>query len=209
LACSSRSTVHSIWLAFLAWNPSPPDALGLGEKRLAAFVKGHRDTNRKTVAHLLKRLRSALGGRGGEIETRTRRLIVLGLIRTLQDADRADRRVRARDRAGAGHSPRRGDLRSFVRSPDSVLCAATRLAEIGDSRGRYRHRDAIAADAGLAPVVVQSGNPQARGFRWACNKRLRRALETLAMSTRQWPPWPADRYTLDRARRALSIFDQR
>src|SRR5450755_4009072 len=100
-------------------------------------------------------------------------------------------------------------FRSFVRSPDSVLCAATRLAEIGDSRGRYRHRDAIAADAGLAPVVVQSGNPQARGFRWACNKRLRRALETLAMSTRQWPPWPADRYTLDRARRALSIFDQR
>ncbi|MGB0093094.1 MAG: hypothetical protein WBP81_11260 [Solirubrobacteraceae bacterium] len=42
---------------------------------------------------------------------------------------------------------------SFFRSPDSVICAATLLSEIGDCRPRYPHRDAIAADAGQAPVA--------------------------------------------------------
>lgn len=40
----------SISLAFLARYPSPLDARGLGEKRLAAFLKAHRYTNRKTAA---------------------------------------------------------------------------------------------------------------------------------------------------------------
>ena len=38
-----------------------------------------------------------------------------------------------------------------------MICAATLLAEIGDCRARYPHRDAIAADAGQAPVAMQSG----------------------------------------------------
>ena len=37
-------------------------------------------------------------------------------------------------------------------------------------------------------------------FRWACNKRLRNALGTLAHSTRIWNPWAADRYAHARAR---------
>jgi transposase len=39
-----------ISLAFIARYPSPADARGLGEKRLAAFLKGHRYNNRKTPA---------------------------------------------------------------------------------------------------------------------------------------------------------------
>src|SRR6201996_3239978 len=55
-----------ISLAFLARYPSSADARGLGEKRLAAFLKAHRYTNRKTPAQLLERLRSAPAGRAGE-----------------------------------------------------------------------------------------------------------------------------------------------
>jgi len=65
---------------------------------------------------------------------------------------------------------------SFFRSPDSVICAATLLSEIGDCRARYPHRDAIAADAGQAPLAVESGKRKNASFRWACNKRLRNAL---------------------------------
>jgi transposase len=39
-----------ISLTFLARYPSPGDARGLGERRLAAFLKAHRYTNRKTAA---------------------------------------------------------------------------------------------------------------------------------------------------------------
>jgi transposase len=91
-------------------------------------------------------------------------------------------------------------FRSFFRSRDSVICAATLLAEIGDSRARYPHRDAIAADGGQAPVAVESGKRKNATFRWACNKRLRKALAVLAHSTKMWNPWAADRYANARRR---------
>jgi hypothetical protein len=91
-------------------------------------------------------------------------------------------------------------FRSFFRSRDSIICAATLLSEIGDCRARYPHRDAIAADAGQAPVAVESGKRKNAKFRWACNKRLRSAPGTLALVTRRWNPWAADRYANARAR---------
>ena len=86
-------------------------------------------------------------------------------------------------------------FRSFFRSRSSVICAATLLVEIGDSRARYPHRDAIAADGGQAPVAVESDKRKNARFRWACNKRQRNALGILAQATRFWHPWAADRYT--------------
>lgn len=54
-----------ISLAFIARYPSPDDAKGLGEKRLAAFLKAQGYSSaRKTPAQLLERLRSAPAGRG-------------------------------------------------------------------------------------------------------------------------------------------------
>jgi transposase len=189
-----------ISLAFLARYPSPEDARGLGEKRLAAFLKAHHYTNRKTAAQLLERLRRAPAGRAGELETRRRRSIVLRLTRTLAVMVEQISELEA-EIADALGSHRDGEIfRSFFRSPNSVLCAATLLGEIGDCRARYRHRDAIAADAGHAPVAIESGKRKNAKFRWACNKRLRNALDTLAMSTRQWHPWAADRYAAARAR---------
>jgi Transposase IS116/IS110/IS902 family len=87
------------------------------------------------------------------------------------------------------------------RNPESVICAATLLGEIGDSRHRYRHRDAIAADAGQAPVAVESGKRKNAKFRWACNKRLRKAFGVLARASTRSNAWAADCYANARARR--------
>lgn len=189
-----------ISLAFLERYPSPADARRLGAKRLAAFLADHHYPNRKTPAALLERLRSAPSGRAGEIETQRRRSIVLRLTRTLQVMVQEIRELE-REIADAPDSHPDGEIfRSFFRSRDSVICAATLLGEIGNCRARYPHRDAIAADAGQAPVAVESGKRKHATFRWACNKRLRNALSTLAHSTRQWNPWAADRYAHARAR---------
>jgi hypothetical protein len=91
-------------------------------------------------------------------------------------------------------------FQSFFRNPESVICAATLLGEIGDSRHRYSHRDAIAADAGQAPVAVESGKRKNAKFRWACNKRLRNAFGVLAQSSTRSNAWAADRYASARAR---------
>jgi hypothetical protein len=48
-----------ISLAFLTRYPSPDDTRGLGEQRMAAFLKTQHYSARKTPAQLLERLRSA------------------------------------------------------------------------------------------------------------------------------------------------------
>ena len=189
-----------ISLAFLARYPSPKDARGLGEKRLAAFLEAQRYSGHKSPGELLGRLRSAPTGRAGEIEMLTRRSIVQCLTRTLalmvEQISELESEI-----ADALHAHPDGEIfSSFFRSPDAVVCAATLLSEIGDCRARYPHRDAIAADAGQAPVAVESGKRKHAKFRWACNKRLRNALATLAHVTRRWNPWAADRYANARAR---------
>jgi len=81
-----------------------------------------------------------------------------------------------------------------------VICAAELLAEIGDCRARYPTRDTLAADAGQAAVAKESGKYKAATFRWACNKRIRGAVGTLADSTRHHNPWAQDLYATARGR---------
>ena len=191
---------NRISLAFLTRYPSPQDARGLGEKRLAAFLKAQRYSSPKTPAQLLKRLRSAPTGRAGTIETRTRRQIVLHLTRTLQVMVDQIAELEPEIAQALRAHPDGEIFQSFFRSPDAVICAATLLGEIGDSRHRYSHRDAIAADAGQAPVAVESGKRKNAKFRWACNKRLRQAFSVLAHCSTRTNAWAADRYANARAR---------
>ena len=89
---------------------------------------------------------------------------------------------------------------SLFKDPDSVICAAQLLSEVGDCRARYLTGDALASDAGQAAIAIESGKRKAACFRWACNKRLRSAFCTLADSTRHWHPWAQARYAAARAR---------
>ncbi len=49
---------------------------------------------------------------------------------------------------------------------------------------RFQTNDQLAAEAGVAPVTYASGKSRGVGFRWACNKRLRRALTCFADNSR-------------------------
>ena len=189
-----------ISLAFLARYPSPQDARGLGEKRLQAFLKAHQYNNRKPARQLLERLRSAPAGRAGKLETLARRAIVQGLVNALQVIVEQIAELEGRIAQALDAHPDGEIFRSLFCRRESVICPATLLAEVGDCRGRYPHRDAIAADGGQAPVAVESGKRKHASFRWACNKRLRNALATLAQSSCRWNPWAADLYARARAR---------
>ncbi len=112
-------------LAFLARYPSPQDAHGLGEKRLAGFLKAQRYNNRKTSVQLLQRLRAAPAGRCGEIETRTRRSIVLGVIATVQSIVAQIAELESEIAEALDAHPDGEIFRSFFHSPHSVICAAT------------------------------------------------------------------------------------
>ncbi len=75
------------------------------------------------------------------------------------------------------------------------------MAEIGDRRERYPTNEALAADAGMSPVAVESGKRKVAAFRRACDKRrLRDAVATLADTTRHRHPWAREVYRRARAR---------
>ena len=73
-----------ISLAYLERYPSPAEARGLGEARLAAFLARERYSGRQTPTQLLCKLRRAPAGRVGELELSTRRQLVLTLVATLK-----------------------------------------------------------------------------------------------------------------------------
>jgi transposase len=80
------------------------------------------------------------------------------------------------------------------------ICAAQILAELGDVRERYPSDQQLASEAGVCPVTYESGKHRSVAFRWACNRRLRRAVTCLADNSRQACPWAASRYAAARAR---------
>ncbi len=189
-----------IGLAFLTRYPSPWDANGLGEKRLAALLARHAYCGRKQPAELLAKLDSAPQGRAGTAEIEARRAIVLALVAALTPIVRKiselTREIAHRVRAHPdGHI-----FLSLFKDPNSVVCAAALLAEIGDCRDRSPTAEALAADAGMSPVAVESGKRKVACFRRGCDHRLKDATSTLADATRHWHPWGQDRYATARAR---------
>ena len=194
--------LHSrISLAFLERYPSPADTRGLGEARLQGFLAREHYSGRQKPAQLLAKLRRAPEARVGELELRTRRALVLSLVATITTLNEQVKQLERQIAAAMREHPDGAIFLSLFRKPSSVICAAELLAEIGDCRARYPTRDTLAADAGQAAVAIESGKRKAASFRWACNKRLRRAFCTLADTTRHGNPWAQDLYASARQRR--------
>jgi transposase len=189
-----------IALTFLERYPSPSDARGLGEKRLAGFLARSGYSGRRSPAELLERLRNAPQPRTGEAELEARRTTVLALVTALKPLVEQIRLLTSQI-AGAVRAHHDGPIfLSLFRDPKSVVTAAELLAEIGDNRGRHPTSASLEAIAGQSPIAVQSGKKKVACFRWACNKNLRAAVSVLADTSRHHNPWAADIYQRARAR---------
>lgn len=188
-----------IALAFLKRYPSPADAQHLGEQRLARFLARNRYCGRRSPRELLGRLRGAAEGRAGALESEARRQIVLSLVSALEPVVARIAELTSELRRALHDHADGQTFRSLFRDPDSAVCAAAMLAEIGDCRDRYPTNATLAADAGQSPVAVESGRSKRARFRWACDRRLRAAIGVLADTSRHHNPWATDIYT--RARR--------
>lgn len=191
-----------IALSFLERYPSPDDARTLGPTRMRSFLAANAYSGRQDPRVLVERLRQAPLGHGGDTERLARRGIVLGLVSALRalvaEITRLTRQIA--DTLDTHHDGL--IFQSFFRDPKSHICAATLLAEIGDCRQRYPTAESLAADAGMSPVAVESGKKKTACFRRACDKRLRKAVSTLADTTRHHHPWAHDVYQRARARGA-------
>jgi transposase len=189
-----------IALAFLDRYPSPQDAHGLGPKRLQAFLDRNRYSGRRNIDELLQRIRTAPTASCGQAEIEARRQIVLSLTKTLRPIVDQIRDLTSQIAGAVRNHPDGQIFLSLFRDPKSTITAAGLLAEIGDNRTRYPHPDTLAADAGIAPIAIESGKRRHATFRRGCDHRLRTHMATLADSTRHWHPWAKHVYTQARNR---------
>jgi transposase len=182
----------AIALAFLARYPTPESAGGLDQRRMQAFLAKHGYCGRRPPGELIKRLRAAPAGLTGTVEVEARRDAVLALVGVLRALNNA---IKDLDRSIVAHLGEHPDGPIFTSLPRSGrINAAQVLAEWGDCRPAYDSPDAVACLAGAAPVTRRSGKHTSVSFRWACNKRFRKAITTLADNSRHASPWAAKVY---------------
>ena len=187
-----------ISLAFLRRYPTAAAAKHLGEKRLAAFLTKNGYSGRRPASQLLARLRSAPAGTTNPVLTEAVHDAVLAQVTVLEALNTAGKQL---DRSVVAHLEEHPDAEVFTSLPRSgQINAAQVLAEWGDSRAAYDDPDAVAALAGVTPVTKASGKQHAVHFRWACNKRFRRAITTFADNSRHASPWATHIYAQARAR---------
>ena len=178
--------------AFLERYPTPTAAAHLGEARLAAFLRKHGYSGRRTSAELLERLHSAPAGLADGPESEARHDAVLAMVRLLRALNGS---IKDLDRSVVAHLDEHPDAIVFRSLPRAgQVNAAQMLAEWGDCREAYDGPEAVAALSGMAPVTRRSGKHLEVGFRWACNTRFRNALATFADNSRHASPWAASVY---------------
>jgi transposase len=187
-----------IALAFLARYPTAHSAARLGAKRLAQFLGQHAYCGRRPVPELLARLRTAPASHVGDTEAEASGDVVRALVAVLTPLVTQLQQLSAAVEASVGLHADGRIVQSLPRS--GAVNAAQILAELGDDRARFPTDEQFAAEGGLAPVTHASGQHTAVVFRWACNKRLRRALTTFADNSRHASRWAALVYQRARAR---------
>ena len=186
----------AIALAFLDRYPTPGSARALGPKRLAAFLARNGYCGRRKPQDLLERLRSAPVGLAGDMEAEAKGGLVRTFVSVLQRLVTEIRKLSSAIEHAVAQLRRGRVVMSFPRA--GRINAAQILAELGDDPARFPTDDQLAAEAGVAPVTYASGKQRGVHFRWACNKRLRRAITTFADNSRHSSAWAKAVY--DRAR---------
>jgi transposase len=190
----------AISLAFIGRYPTPDSAKALGSGRMAAFLRRQGYSGHTDPAELVARMKVAPQGTAGQAEVEARGAVVAGLLASLRPIVAEIAALDTRIREALAAHPDAEIFRPLFRDPKTTICPATLIAELGDARGRYPTEAAMAADAGMSPVALESGKLRVATFRRACDKRLRVAVATLADSTRHWHPWAKDVYRKARAR---------
>jgi len=89
------------------------------------------------TGQLLAKLRRAPEARVGELELGVRRALVLSLVATITTLNEQIRQLERQIATAIREHPDGPIFLSLFRKPNSVICAAELLAEIGDCRARY------------------------------------------------------------------------
>ena len=179
--------------------PPPATRTGSARNTSAPVLARHHYSGRKPANELLAKLRAAPATAPGILEADARRGLVSALVTALKPIVEQIRLLTSEIAHTVRTHPDGQIFLSFFKSPDSVICAATLLAEIGDDRARYPTAEHLAADAGMTPSQSSPAKKVACFHTQAATTASGDATPTLADATRNgthgpktgWPPPPA------------------
>lgn len=186
-----------IALAFLERYPTPHSAKRLGEARLAAFLRRHSYSGRRSAAELRDRLREAPQPAYPLAPNVVAELVQaqLRLVRTLLDS------IADLDRAIAAILDQHARARLLRPLPRvGTISLGQLVAEIGPLLDRTSSADQAAALCGAVPVTKRSGQQRGVCFRYTANAKARKALTLWADNSRHGSPWAEQIYRDARAR---------
>jgi transposase len=186
-----------IALAFLADYPTPQAAARLGEARMDSFCRRHSYRGGKPPAALLARLRSAPTAPVG-IPPATLATLVRAQVQLLRTLLATIAELEAAITTRVACHPRAKLLASLPGV--GTINLAQLLAEVGPILDRVSSAEHAAAECGAAPVTRASGKTSGVYFRWAANRRARKALTAFAHNSRLASPWAGRLYADARAR---------
>ena len=187
-----------ISLAFLSRYPTPISAKRLSARQLKRFLEVNKYSGRRDPDELIARLRAAPEGLVGPQEEGVKGGLVKALVAVLQALIAQIAPLTDQIEASVAALELGRIMMSFPRA--GRLNAAQIVAELGEGRQRFQTEAQLAAEAGVAPVTLESGKGRTVGFRYACNVRLRVALTLWANNSRHASPWAAQIYAKARAR---------
>jgi transposase len=197
-ACVFADITSPIGLAFLHRYPSPASAARLSQAQLQRFCRTQHYSGRRSPAELLARLHAAAQGLTDKLTAESMAQVVRSMVTVLDPLVTQISELTRRIERFVASLPDGQIIMSFPRA--GRVCAAQILAELGDVRERFPSPERLAAEAGAVPVTYQSGKTRSVTFRWACNHRLRQAINCLADNSRHANTWAHGIYVAARAR---------
>jgi hypothetical protein len=186
-----------IALAFLAEDPTPQAATRLDQARMASLLPTAQLRGGKPPSVLLARLRSAPTAPVG-IPATTLAVLIGAQVQLLRTLLATIAELEAAIAKRVAVHPRAKLLALLPGVGTSNL--AQLLAEVGPILDRVGSAEHAAAECGAAPVTKACGKTSGVYFRWAANRRARKALTAFAHNSRLASPWAGRLYADARAR---------
>jgi transposase len=184
-------------LLFLQTFPTPAKASAASVPQIVQVLKEAGHPTADKVAPKIHETLHQPSLSADAITTRTKSRLALALIAQLVPLLE---QIAAYEKEIAHLFLTHADSQIFESLPGAGKRLAPRLlAELGDDPTRYTACTQLAALAGTAPVLYQSGNYRKAHRRHACLKPLRNALYQFARTSRQQEPWADEYYQRKRA----------
>ena len=184
-------------LDFLARYPGPGTLAGLTHEAWQDFAREHR-LHKDRAAELWEQ------GKAPQIPipahvVRAKARLIRALAAQLETVRAALEEYRDEIERFFASMPAAEIARSLPAGKTGVIIP-TIWAELGDAPNRWESFRHLQAQAGSVPVTKRSGKSQLVQFRYACNKRLRHALDLFAFTTLRRSTWASAYYQQQRAR---------